>query len=202
MLAVSRSPLDRFNMPLPPASSSRKLLHSRSIDVQAYQRDDGLVDIEAHLTDIKPIDTPLTAGIRSAGQPIHDLWLRLTIDDRYQVVDVQAQSDAVPYTGYCDTIAPAYQALVGTNLLKGFRSDVKARVGNALGCTHLSELSVVVPTVAVQAIAGGQSADEPDVRPFQLDRCHAMASDGPGVLRYYPKWYRKKLPVGLSDENP
>ncbi|MFT3802225.1 MAG: DUF2889 domain-containing protein [Burkholderiaceae bacterium] len=180
-------------MSLPPASSPRKLLHTRSIDVQAYQRDDGLVDLEAHLTDIKPVDTPLAAGSRSAGQPIHDLWLRLTIDDRYQVIAVQARSAAVPYTGYCDTIAPAYEALIGTNLLKGFRSEVKARVGNTLGCTHLSELSAIVPTVAVQAMAGGRSpSEDSDVRPFQIDRCHALAADGPGVLRYYPKWYRKK----------
>lgn len=181
-------------MPLPPASSPRKLLHARYIDVQAFQREDGLVDLDTHLIDVKPEDTPLTAGVRSAGLPIHDMWLRLTVDSHYDVVAVEARSDAVPYTGYCDTIGPAYRALVGTNLLKGFRAAVRTRLGNTLGCTHLSELAAVVPTAAVQAMAGGSSHRDPAARPFQIDRCHAMASDGPGVLRYYPKWHRNQSP--------
>lgn len=180
-------------MPLAPASSARKLVHTRTIEVHAFERDDDLLDIEAHLRDTKPFDTPLHAGVRSAGQPIHDMWLRLTINASFDVLAVDACTDAVPYPGYCDTIAAAYQRLVGANLLKGFRAVVKAELGNTLGCTHLSELSWVLPTTAVQAMAGKrrEKADrDPQTRPFQIDRCHALASDGPAVARFYPKWHR------------
>ena len=179
-------------MPLAPVSSSRKPLHVRSIQVQAFERDDGLLDLEAHLTDVKPFDVPLTAGVRPAGQPVHDMWLRVTIDMQFDVVAVEACSDSVPYTGYCETIGPAYRKLVGANLLKGFRNAVKDRMGATHGCTHLSELTAVLPTAAVQALAGRLRRAGAQARPFQIDRCHALASDGAAVARYYPQWYRNK----------
>ena len=27
-------------------------------------------------------------------------------------------------------------------------------------------------------------------KPFQLDRCHALRTDGPTVAQFYPRWYR------------
>ena len=39
-------------MPLS-ASAERKPIHARQIDCRGYQREDGLWDIEAHLTDVK-----------------------------------------------------------------------------------------------------------------------------------------------------
>jgi Protein of unknown function (DUF2889) len=177
-------------MPLAPTPHSRKLLHTRSIQIQAFERDDALLDLEAHLTDVKPFDAPLTAGVRAAGQPVHDMWLRVTVDMQFNVVMVEAQSDAVPYTGYCESIAPDYKKLVGANLLRGFRNAVKDRMGATHGCTHLSELCAVLPTAAVQALAGKLRQGRAEARPFQIDRCHALASDGRAVQKYYPQWYR------------
>ena len=37
----------------------------RSVRFEGYARADGLWDIEAHLTDIKPIDLPLASGVRT-----------------------------------------------------------------------------------------------------------------------------------------
>ena len=34
---------------------------------------------------------------------------------------------------------------------------------------------------------GGQSAS--NERPFQIDRCHALRSDGETVRTFYPRWY-------------
>ena len=33
------------------------------------------------------------------------------------------------------------------------------------------------------------NADGED-KPFQLDRCHALETTTPTVMRYYPRWYR------------
>ena len=184
-------------MPLSPPVSRRALRHTRSISVQAYARDDGLWDIDARITDIKTRDAPLASGVRAAGMPLHDLHLRLTIDRQLFVVDAEAASDAVPYAGYCDTVSPAYKALIGLNLLKGFRHDLKQCLGGTLGCTHLTELAQVLPTAAIQAFAGDviptrDGAHEGQgERPFQIDKCHALRSDGPAVVRYYPRWALK-----------
>ncbi|WP_426053728.1 DUF2889 domain-containing protein [Janthinobacterium sp. PSPC2-1] len=185
-------------MPLSTPVSRRALRHSRVIDVQAYVRDDGLWDIDARITDIKSYDATLASGPRPAGTPLHDLHLRITVDRELTIVEAEAASDAVPYPGFCDTIGPAYRALIGLNLLKNFRRDLKQRLAGIAGCTHLTELAQVLPTATVQAFAGdvwstrdGENADLSHEKPFQLDKCHALRTDGGAVAQYYPRWVAK-----------
>ncbi|AIY43506.1 hypothetical protein LT85_4348 [Collimonas arenae] len=155
-------------------------------------RDDGLWEVDAHLTDTKPFDLSLPAGNLFAGQPLHSLWLRLTLDRQFTIVEVEANSEAVPYQGYCNTINPAYKALIGLSLVKGFRYTIKERIGGALGCTHLTELAQILPTAALQAFGGEIDRNADPVaeqkKPAQLDRCHALRSEGAVVAKYYPKW--------------
>ena len=55
----------------------------------------------------------------------------------------------------------------------------------------MTELSYVLPTVAVQTMANrpGKQQYDSDTRPFQLEGCHALAVSGPVVKRFYPTWY-------------
>ncbi|WP_459614550.1 DUF2889 domain-containing protein [Bordetella sp. 2513F-2] len=191
-------------MPLPPPDRPRQPLHTRNIRVQSYERDDGLWDVEAELIDYKGYDFPRGDGeIFKAGQHIHHMHLRVTIDEAYTIVAAQAAYDAAPYGGHCTAIEEAYTGLVGMNLLKGFRARVKERFGRVQGCTHLTELSQVLPTAAVQTMANRRRQNPaPDQRPFQLDGCHALRTDGPVVREHYPRWYtgsRKETPAGSSD---
>lgn len=181
-------------MSLLPSTSRRALKHTRTIQIEAFTRDDGLWELDAHITDIKTSDLPLARGILPAGQPLHSLWLRLTLDRQFKIVEVAANSEAMPYPGHCDTIAPAYNQLLGLSLLKGFRYALKERIGGALGCTHLTELAQILPTAALQAFAGERDSTDQsmfvseDQKPFQIDRCHALRGDGAVVAKYYPKW--------------
>ncbi|WP_442809223.1 DUF2889 domain-containing protein [Trinickia soli] len=191
-------------MPLPPPVS-RHLRHRRAIRAEAYERDDGLWDIEACLTDHKPRDVALAPGVRPKGLPIHELWLRITIDRALTIVDAEASSEWVPYPGHCEAANPAYRALIGLNLLQDFRRHARRLLAGTAGCTHLTELCSVLPTAAIQAFAGDvwstrdsatdtperESASERTHRepPFQLDRCHALRFDGEAVRRFYPRWY-------------
>jgi len=184
------------------SKSARQLKHSRSIVIEAYVREDGLWDIEATLCDRKTRDVPLASGVRPAGQPVHLMTLRVTIDTSMTVRECEVMHEEVPYPGFCDQIGPSYAKLVGLNLLRGFRQSVHERLGGVAGCTHLTELAAVLPTAAVQAFAGevldagdgtggaaGQRTSSSQ-RPFQIDRCHALRSDGEAVRIYYPQWYR------------
>ncbi|MGB7192590.1 MAG: DUF2889 domain-containing protein [Collimonas pratensis] len=179
-------------MSLTPSISRRALKHTRAIHVEAFVRDDGLWELDAHLTDTKPFDLSLPSGKLPAGAALHSLWLRLTLDRQFTIVEVEANSEAVPYQGYCTTINPAYETLVGLSLVKGFRHTLKERIGGALGCTHLTELAQILPTAALQAFGGeiDRSADPAaeQRKPPQLDRCHALRSEGAVVAQYYPKW--------------
>ncbi len=205
----SRSP----RMPLSPPVS-RQLRHRRAIRAEAFERHDGLWDIEACLTDHKPRDVALAPGVRPKGLPIHELWLRITIDRKLTIVDAEASSEWVPYPGHCEAANPAYRALIGLNLLNDFRRHARRLLAGTAGCTHLTELCSILPTAAIQAFAGDvwhtrdSSTDTPDTPtgesaaaapepPFQLDRCHALRFDGEAVRRFYPRWYGH-LPRGLA----
>ncbi len=181
-------------MPLPTPTRPRQLRHTRSVNVQAYERDDGLWDIDARISDIKPRPVILASGTRAADQPIHDLWLRITVDQSFNITDAIGVSDAVPYPGYCDTIGLSYQKLIGLNLMQRFRHAVRERVGGSAGCTHLTEMAGILPTAVIQAFAGDvmptrDGNDDSETHPpFQLDLCHALRRDGPAVQKYYPRW--------------
>jgi hypothetical protein len=182
-------------MALPPPHAARKPLHRRAIQVEAFERDDGLFDLEARLTDTKPHEIELLAGLLAPGQPIHDMLLRVTVDARFEIVDVQTDSMSVPVPGVCDAIGPAYRRLIGLNLLAGFRREAKARLGGTRGCTHLTELTGVLPTAALQAfghlvlpVSGSGDASQP---PFFIGQCHAYDRSGPVVQRHYPQWFVK-----------
>jgi len=192
-----------IRMPLASPDCSRQPLHTRSIRVQSYARQDGLYDVEAELVDVKGYDFPMHGGgMHRAGDPVHHMHLRITIDDDYTIVAAQAAYDAAPYGGACTAIAPQYGDLVGLNLLRRFRQAVKERFGRTAGCTHLSELAQVLPTAAVQTMAGRRreaASAEPARRPFQLDGCHALRLDGPVVRELYPRWYAAVEPSAPTD---
>jgi hypothetical protein len=185
-------------MALPTASPERQLKHRRNIDVQIYSRGDGLWEVDAHITDARSRDTQMSFGVLPAGQPIHDMLLRLVVDERFNIVEAGAQTTAMPYRGECDSYGDLYGRLVGLNLMKGFRHAVKERLGGVQGCTHITELGQVLPTAVVQAFAGvvldTRGDYEGSQQPFQIDRCHALRSDGPVVRNFYPRWYRAKPP--------
>ena len=178
-------------MSLPVIEVERELLHTRRVRYEGYRRADDLWDIEAHLTDIKNHDYALKTGVRRAGQPVHSMWLRLTIDRRFNIVDACASSDAVPYPGGCESIAPAYRKLIGLNLAQQFRKKTKEMLGGTRGCTHLTEMLAGMPTAAIQSFAGEMKEEQDDGgKPFQLDQCHALETSGETVRRWYPRWYR------------
>lgn len=186
-------------MPLPPAAPTRLLKHRRSIDVTVHARGNGLWEVDAEIRDTKTRDAKLAGGIRPAGEPIHDMLLRIVVDERFNIVEAGSETRAMPYPGQCDDLGDTYARLVGLNLLKGFRQEVKARLGGTVGCTHLTELTQVLPTAVVQAFAGDVLNTREDATsenpPFQLDRCHALRRDGPAVAAFYPRWYRREVPA-------
>jgi hypothetical protein len=181
-------------MALPPAAPDRQPRHGRRIDVQVFARPDGLWEVDATLTDTKARDWPLARGLLPAGTPLHEMLLRLVVDRDFEIVAAGAETRWMPYDGQCDTYGDAYQALVGLNLMRGFRRAVQERLGGVRGCTHITELTQLLPTAVVQAFAGevlpvdgAAAGDEP---PFQLDRCHALRREGEVVRLHYPRWYR------------
>jgi hypothetical protein len=118
----------------------RELLHSRDIVLRGYRRADGLYDIEAQLTDTKTYGSANhDRGYIQAGEPIHGMWLRLTVDEGRRIVACEAASDHTPYT-ICPAAAPNFARLAGLQIRPGFLREAAKRIGGTLGCTHLREL--------------------------------------------------------------
>lgn len=169
----------------------RTPIHTREIRAQGYRRSDGLWDIDGTLLDVKQQDALLQSGLRPAGAPIHQMTLRITLDDDMVIQAAHAITQERPYPGVCETITPVYEQLKGVKIGPGFSRRVTQLFAGTRGCTHLTELLGRMATVAFQTMSGHVRQD-PDVRPFQLDGCHALAVNGPVVAHYYPRWYIQK----------
>jgi hypothetical protein len=192
--------------------AKRERLHTRAIEINGYRRTDGHYDIEAHLTDVKSFgQTNYDRGYIEPEEPIHDMWLRLTVDDTMHIRAVEAVSDKTPYR-MCPTAAPNFTRLVGMQIKPGFLRDANHRVGGPVGCTHLRELLQQMATTAFQTInsakarrelaAEGVTNDKPgsdvvDKRITEkwdggrkiLNTCLAYDEKGPLVQRRWPHLY-------------
>lgn len=175
---------------LPAPTVGRALAHTRTITIRGYERSDGLFDVEGHLTDVRAKDVTYPGGGRPAGHPIHSMWLRLTVDANALIVDVNVVSEVAPFDDVCGAIAPAYRGLIGVRVGAGFRGQVKRLLAGTRGCTHQTELVTTMATAVLQTLTGSLKQPD-DVKPFQLDGCHALATDGPQVAAFYPRWVRK-----------
>lgn len=176
-------------MPLPPPECPRVTAHQRHIRIEGFLREDGLWDVEGHLTDTLARDVVVGGQPRSAGEFMHAMSLRLTVDAQARIHAAVAVSDAHPYAGVCGTITPAYERLVGLRVGPGFRRQVRALLPPAGGCAHLTELVLAMGTGVLQTLAGSAPRD-PDSRPIGIDGCHALMSDGVVVRTYFSRWHQ------------
>ena len=178
-------------------SASRKKMHHRHIDCEGYLRDDGQWDIEAHMLDTRTYDCAYDEdhrdGIIRAGEPVHDMWLRLTIDLDFVIVDAQASSDLTPF-GICTQAAVEMKALVGLQIGQGWMKQVRARIGARQSCTHLMDLLGPIAATAYQtlhmALEEREAKRSDRQKPMILDTCIALASDGDVVKKRWPEFYQ------------
>lgn len=176
--------------------NARKHIHTRDISCRGYRREDGLWDIEGHLVDTKTyaFDNRFRGEV-APGTPVHEMWVRVTVDDELQIRDVEAVTEQRhhPYPT-CADITPDYRNMIGTRIRPGWTRTVKERLGAERGCTHQTRLLQEVAVVAIQTIfpllAREKNLEETDRRPPHIDTCHALRADGEVVRQLYPRWYR------------
>ena len=193
-------------MPAPSLSApvERELLHSRTVQCQGFRRTDGLWDIEGHMTDIKTYDVPNKDrdGI-PAGVPIHEMWLRLTLDDHFTITAAEAATRHAPFD-ICCAITPNYGGLVGLTVGPGFMGKAKQRFKGEAGCTHITELLGPMATTAIQTIysmrtrlnrEAGKADPKPVKKPPMIGQCHAFAESGEVVAREWPQFSTRGFEV-------
>jgi hypothetical protein len=172
-------------MPLPPPVA-REPIHNRTITCQGYRRADGLWDIEGRLVDTKSYAFANTWRSEVLpGEPIHEMLVRLTVDNDFVVVAVETASDNTPHQA-CGDILPNFQRLVGLRIGPGWSRRIKELTGGVQGCAHHVELIGVLATVAFQTIGpllarerkeSGQD-EKVAAAPFLLNSCHIWREGG------------------------
>lgn len=199
----ARPRLQSIRMSLPPPAP-RRHLHTRRIVCEGFRRDDGLWDIEGRIVDTKTYayEEP-DRGLREPGASVHDMAVRLTLDDRMVVQAIEVDMAATPYR-HCLTAEPAFQGLIGKQVGLGWRRAVNECVGGTRGCTHVRELLFPMATVAFQTMGGWkeQSHQGDDLdgvpsgnggRPYFIDGCKSWAADGPVVARLHPQFAVRRV---------
>jgi hypothetical protein len=177
------------------APAERDPVHERKVLLRGYRRKDGLWDIEVGMSDERSYDShSVEKGTIPAGERIHDIRVRVTVDDALTVKAVTASMNAVPYHT-CPGALASLSSLEGAVMSRGWRSRVEDGLGGAKGCTHVRELLLQAATVAFQTIPVWHAQRHGDiVRPVDgrppphLGTCTTWAFDGPIVARLYPEF--------------
>lgn len=185
--------------------ASRKLAHTRVVTCHGFRREDGLWDIEGRIVDTKPYGfaNKDRGGRIEAGEALHDMSIRLTINASLEVLDAEAVIDASPYN-YCKCVTSVATNLIGLQIAPGWSNKSKAAMGKNRGCTHLTELLGPVATTAIQTMASERIKQESTARKHQkndrtgyksafIGSCHALAANSPVVKMHWPDQYKNDV---------
>ena len=173
----------------------RNHLHTRDIQCKGYQREDGLWDIEAEIIDTKTysFDNVDRDGV-AAGDPVHHMWVRLTLDDEMVVHKAEASTDASPYS-ICGDIVSSLEALEGLAIMPGWRRGVIKCLGGIKGCTHITDLLcgpvAVTARQTIFAAKERRKSAKPGKKPPQINTCYAYAQNSDIVRRQWPDFYEE-----------
>jgi hypothetical protein len=175
--------------------NARREIHHRVIDMKAYAREDGLYDVEAHLVDTKPFVFQRLSSPEPlpAGQPLHDMWIRLSVDEEFVVRHIEASSDVTPFD-LCKEAESTLSVLVGERIARGWSAIVKERLRGSASCTHLMEVLIPLATTALQGIralrADRHSTVDANGIPLKIDSCYAYGHQRELVMRLWPQHHR------------
>ena len=177
----------------------RTLQHVRRVHYQGFEREDGLWDIEGELHDSKAYDATSfrdPTKQRLAGEAIHHMWLRVTVNRQLVVHAVDVSMDSHPLKG-CTEAQAALQRMVGCSMARGWRQAIQKHLGGEQSCTHLRELLFNLATAAFQSLPIAFAPASEDEPPRHLGQCTGWALDGKGVQEHHPRFYKNMSEMGL-----
>ncbi|MCY1416645.1 hypothetical protein D9M71_321610 [compost metagenome] len=172
--------------------ADRTLLHTRQVTCTGYLRKDGLIDIEGHITDVKPHDCRALYRVVEADTPFHKMRVVMTVDWDFVIRNITASTELAP-TPFCSEITAAYEGLKGLKIGPGFKKKVSQIVGGVEGCTHLTELLGPMATTLYQTTyemrreaEARRAASDPDYQPgtpWMIGSCHTYQPDSVATHR-------------------
>ena len=171
--------------------SQWKAVHTRKIDIQTFETGPGAIVVEGTLKDDRLFATFPMAGDRRPPGIVHHLTIRLHVTGPDLTIEgVEVEMPTVPRKDCHDTQSSLDQ-IRGMRIAAGFTEAVKARIGGAAGCTHLTALLLAMAPAAVQGFwaAASRKAIDPALygdRAVTLltDTCRVWRRDGPLLAEF------------------
>ena len=179
----------------------RHEIHHRQIDIRFFQRSDGLFEVEGRLLERKtqPFRRVLHDRDTPAGTPLHDILVRLIIDESLLVHDASATLAASPFD-LCRAAANTLAPLKGLRIGAGWNKRVRELLGGAASCTHIVEILGPMATTVYQGFAPQRLArmaqQGNDGYKSKIDSCYSYGRDREVVARLWPKLHQKAETCG------
>lgn len=175
----------------------REELHQRRITLAFYRRSDGLYEVEGRLVDTKAhaFRRQLADTDSPPGAALHDILVRLVVDDTLLVHGAAATMTTTPF-GVCVGAEQTLSPLVGMRMGAGWNKRVREKLGGAASCTHIVELLGPMATTVQQGLAPQRMAllNDPAqgeaLRRSKVDSCFAYAAKREVVARLWPQLHR------------
>lgn len=182
-------------MPLP-ILEDREHIHTRTITINAFRRKDGLMDVEGCIIDVKPFPHQLMDTSRKAGEPVHNLSIRITLDDSLTVKDAVASMDRGAHD-MCPQAEPNFSNIIGLQIGPGWNKKIKAAMSPGLGCTHIIEMLAQMASGAMQASWSRKPDDKVEelteehreMGAGMLNSCYPYREASPWVKKHFPDSY-------------
>ncbi len=171
-----------------PSPAERQRVHTRSIVCRGFKRADGLLDIEGRFIDTRAFAySSEWRGHTPAGKALHHMQVRLTIDDQRVIRELVSAMPSTPHRG-CPEVNVNFQRIVGLSIAKGFKRELRERLGGIEGCTHVIGLLEAMAASALQTFTTSTYLPRADGTPKPkrvwkldalVDTCYSYRSDGP-----------------------
>ena len=178
--------------------ATREEIHHRQVDLRYFSRSDGLFEVQGHLVDRKrhAYRRQLATADSPPEVPLHDIIVRLVMDDLLNIHDAQAVMSATPF-GVCRDAVHTLKPLIGLRIGSGWNRQVRERLGGAHSCTHIVELLGQMATTALQGqapqrIARINAPEGEALRRAKVDSCFAYAAHRDVVAQLWPHLYQPK----------
>ena len=196
--------------------TSKKLLHTRAYEIDAFVEDDEHFRLVGVMRDVRP--DGLWGIADTEPMTLHDMHIELVVNGiTFVITEVRTAMLTHPQE-QCPLILPVFQELVGTSIARGFGNRVKSLFGGPRSCTHFVALLNAMAPVAMQArwsffhaVSDGSMSimtADPEKRNESMragheanrDTCHVWASDGPMFAKIeagesigVPVWAKRRL---------
>jgi hypothetical protein len=180
------------------AGVRREEMHHRQIDLRFYRRDDGLFEVEGHLVDTKAhrFRRQLATVDTLPGDALHDIVVRLVLDESLHVRDAVAFMPVTPFA-VCRGATQSLALLTGLRIGAGWNKRVRELLGGVASCNHIAEMLGPMATTALQGLAPQRQARINDPandaqRLAKVNSCFAYAAEREVVAQLWPHLHRPK----------